>query len=88
MRSGSLPLSEAVRRGLFRPLGDGDVDLAGLLGRLLDRGYGGWFVMEQDIALAEEPPQGGGPLGDVRRSLSFFDRVAAEASTLFPRGER
>jgi inosose dehydratase len=89
VRSGGLPFSEAVRRGLFRPLGEGDVDLAGLLGRLLESSYGGWFVMEQDIALASEPPEGTGPIGDVRRSLSFFDRVAAtDASTVHPRGER
>jgi inosose dehydratase len=87
VRSGSLPFSEAVRRGLFRPLGDGDVDLAGLLSRLLERGYGGWFVVEQDVALATEPSVGEGPLGDVRRSVSFFDRVTAtDASRFHSRG--
>jgi inosose dehydratase len=87
VRSGSLPFREAVRRGLFRPLGDGDIDLAGLLGRLLDRGYGGWFVVEQDVALATEPSVGEGPLGDVRRSVSFFDRVTAtDASRFHSRG--
>jgi inosose dehydratase len=81
VRSGSLPFSGAVRRGLFRPLGDGDVDLAGLLSRLLEQGYGGWFVVEQDVALAAEPPDGWGPLGDVRRSVSFFDRVAKKGAS-------
>jgi len=50
-----------VRRGLFRPLGDGDVDLTGVLRRLLEEGYGGWFVMEQDDALAAEPRPGAVP---------------------------
>jgi inosose dehydratase len=89
VRSGSLPFREAVRRGLFRPLGDGDIDLAGLLGRLLDQGYGGWFVLEQDVALATEPPAGEGPLGDVRRSVSFFERVTeTDASRFHSRGRR
>jgi inosose dehydratase len=89
VRSGSLPFREAVRRGLFRPLGDGDIDLAGLLGRLLDQGYGGWFVLEQDVALATEPPEGDGPLGDARRSVSFFERVTeTDASRFHSRGRR
>jgi inosose dehydratase len=31
---------------MYRPLGDGDVDIAGVLGLLRSSGYGGWFVLE------------------------------------------
>ncbi len=77
VRRGELAYSSAVRRGLFRPLGDGDVDIAGLIGRLEAAGYGGWYVLEQDTALSAEPEPGEGPLADVRRSVAFFQQLAS-----------
>jgi inosose dehydratase len=44
--SGNAGYEDAVRRGMYRPLGDGDVDIAGVLGLLRSSGYGGWFVLE------------------------------------------
>jgi inosose dehydratase len=58
-------------------LGDGDVDVAGLLQRLRSDRYGGWYVLEQDVALAGEPGDGEGPLLDAARSVSCFNRMAA-----------
>jgi inosose dehydratase len=56
----------------FRPLGDGDVDVTRLL-EILDRSnYGGWYVLEQDIMLENEPPEGEGPVNDIRKSLRFL----------------
>jgi len=64
---------EAAQENAFRPLGEGDVDVARLL-ELLDRsGYGGWYVLEQDIMVLSEPPEGGGPVDDVRKSLQFLE---------------
>ena len=64
---------EAARENAFRPLGEGDVDVARLL-EVLDRsGYGGWYVLEQDIMVASEPPEGGGPVDDIRKSLHFLE---------------
>jgi inosose dehydratase len=62
----------AVRNGLFRPLGDGDAGIARVIEVLRDRGYKGWWVLEQDAVLEAEPPLGQGPLEQVRRSLEFL----------------
>ena len=64
---------EAAQQNAFRPLGEGDVDVGRLL-EILDRsGYGGWYVLEQDVMVASEPPEGGGPVDDIRRSLRFLE---------------
>ncbi|MGV9664485.1 TIM barrel protein [Nocardia niigatensis] len=51
VRSGSAEYSEAVRRGLYVPLGTGDVDIAALVREAHAGGYRGWYVIEQDTAL-------------------------------------
>lgn len=68
---GSLLFADAVRQGMFVPLGRGDVDISGLVSILEDAGYHGWYVLEQDVMLAGEPA-GEGPVSDVRLSLSFL----------------
>ncbi len=53
-------------------MGDGDVDVTRLL-EILDRSnYDGWYVLEQDIMLENEPPEGEGPVNDIRKSLRFL----------------
>jgi inosose dehydratase len=39
---------EAWRGGAFCELGTGDVDLDGFLSQLMEGGYDGWLVVEQD----------------------------------------
>jgi inosose dehydratase len=73
--SGALGYEEAVRRGLYRPLGEGDVDVRRVLEPLEAAGYEGWFVLEQDIMLDAEPEPGAGPVEGVRGSLAFLSRV-------------
>jgi inosose dehydratase len=64
---------EACMEEAFRPLGDGGVDVARLL-EILDRSnYSGWYVLEQDIMVASEPPEGEGPVNDIRKSLQFLE---------------
>lgn len=65
----------AVRQGLYAPLGDGDLDIAGIVTTLEAAGYPGWYVLEQDSALNDEPAEGTGPIDDVRRSLDFLATV-------------
>jgi inosose dehydratase len=73
---GEVAFGDAVRDGLFVPLGDGSVDVAELV-RVLERsGYQGWYVLEQDVMLAG-PPRGEGPVSDVRRCLAFLDQVVS-----------
>ena len=68
---GSLRFADAVRDGMFVPLGAGDVDIAGIVASLEDAGYEGWYVLEQDVMLPGEPT-GEGPVGDVRQCLSYL----------------
>ena len=71
VRGGAVSYTEAVAAGMYRPLGQGDVDVAGLVGALRKAGYDGWFVVEQDTVLAAEPA-GAGPVDDVRASLAYL----------------
>jgi inosose dehydratase len=71
VRDGRVGFAAAVRDGLFRPLGTGAVDVAGLIRALERQGYDGWYVLEQDTALDAEPLPGRGPMIDVGRSLAF-----------------
>ena len=56
---------------MYRPLGRGDVDFAAIVSHLRGRGYGGWYVLEQDTILTEEP-RGEGPVADVRQSADYL----------------
>ena len=71
--SGEVGYEEAVRRGLYRPLGEGDVDVRRILELLEAAGYEGWYVLEQDVMLGADP--GSGPMEDVRRSLEYLSKV-------------
>jgi inosose dehydratase len=68
--SGSLAFGDAVKAGVFRPLGTGDIDIAALINALESVGYQGWYVLEQDVMLDDEP-EGVGPVADVRACLDF-----------------
>ena len=77
VRSGELSLVEATRRGLFRPLGDGDASIEEVVEQLDRHGYDHWLVLEQDTTLTgEEPPEGRGPVIDVRRSIDYLATLA------------
>ncbi|MGW4333893.1 sugar phosphate isomerase/epimerase family protein [Rhodococcus koreensis] len=75
VRAGELTYTEAVAQGMYTPLGTGDVDIAGVVERLQDQGYDGWYVLEQDTILAAEP-EGEGPVRDVVRSVEFLKSIA------------
>jgi inosose dehydratase len=74
VQSGELTYTEAVAQGMYTPLGTGDVNIAGIVAALLDNGFDGWFVLEQDTILDGEP-QGQGPLRDVLASVAYLQRV-------------
>lgn len=70
---GTLTLMQAVQAGLFVPLGQGDASIAVVVQALEAQNYQGWYVIEQDVAITnEEPPEGEGPIRDVRRSVAFI----------------
>jgi inosose dehydratase len=68
---GSLAFGDAVRDGMFVPLGRGDVDITGIVDALEGAGYQGWYVLEQDVMLQREP-DGDGPVADVRTCLAYL----------------
>jgi inosose dehydratase len=76
VRSGEVTYADAVRAGMYRPLGDGDVDVAEIVAALTAAGYAGWYVLEQDTMLDAAPPAGEGPVIDVRKSLDYLRKVA------------
>ncbi|MCO1579734.1 sugar phosphate isomerase/epimerase [Crossiella sp. SN42] len=73
VRDGELPYATAVGQGLYVPLGDGDVDIVGIVRFLRDAGYQGWYVLEQDTALAEgDADAAARPKQDTARSLDHL----------------
>jgi inosose dehydratase len=78
VQAGELAYTEAVRQGMYTPLGSGDVDIAGIVTALRSDGFDGWFVMEQDTILDREPA-GEGPVRDVRTSVAFMRGVCVPA---------
>lgn len=79
VQAGDISYTEAVRAGIYTPLGTGDVDIAGIVKALLDDGFDGWFVMEQDTILDDEPT-GEGPVHDVRASVTYLHDVFRSVS--------
>jgi inosose dehydratase len=78
VQDGELTYTEAVREGMYRPLGSGDVDVAAIVGYLEGHGYDGWYVLEQDTILPGDP-SGEGPVTDVRTSVEYLRGLFAKA---------
>jgi inosose dehydratase len=80
VRRGDIPFRASVIDGLFVPLGQGAVDIAGVINALEDQGYRGWYVLEQDCSLRSEPAEGEGPKADALVSVGYLrDLVGARA---------
>lgn len=75
VQSGEVSYTEAVREGMYRPLGGGDIDLTTIVSALEKSGYDGWYVLEQDTILVDRPTDDG-PLADVRASIEHLRRIA------------
>jgi len=81
VQSGDVTYTDAVRQGMYRPLGQGDVDIAAIVWSLEGAGYDGWYVLEQDTILAGPPASAdGGPIADVRASLEHLMAIAGGLS--------
>jgi inosose dehydratase len=80
LNTGELTLMQAVFEGLFQNLGNGDIDIAGVLQTLHQSGFDGWYVLEQDCSIiGEAPPEGTGPVQDVAISLEFVRKHLSAA---------
>jgi inosose dehydratase len=71
VQSGRVAYAEAVRAGLYRLFGQGDVDVPAIVEHLVASGYTGWYVLEQDTVLTDEPV-GEGPAADVHTSAEHL----------------
>ena len=78
VRAGQIPFKQATLDGMFVPLGDGDVDIAGVIEVLEADGFEGWYVLEQDVSLEHDPEPGAGPLADAERSVRYLDSLAQD----------
>lgn len=76
VRSGELPFRQAVIEGAFTPLGEGDVDISGVIRTLEAAGYDGWYVLEQDVSLTDDPEPDQGPRVDAVASLEYLKQLA------------
>lgn len=77
VQAGEISYTDAVKAGMYVPLGQGDVGIAGIVRNLLDADYEGWFTMEQDTILEAEPTDDG-PVQDVRQSVAFLRQLDSE----------
>ena len=76
VQAGRLSYTDAVRAGMYRPVGQGDVDFGAIVEHLSKRDYDGWYVLEQDTILTEEP-RGEGPVADVHTSVEHLRTLLA-----------
>ena len=61
---------------MFAPIGDGDVDFAAIVSLLNGVGFDGYWVLEQDIMLDEDPAPGEGPIHNARTSFEALKSLA------------
>ncbi|EAP98041.1 putative myo-inositol catabolism protein [Janibacter sp. HTCC2649] len=77
VQEGRQSYTGAVADGMYVPLGEGDVDIAAIVGSLEDAGYAGWYVLEQDTILTGSPSETGvDPAADVRASIAHITAIA------------
>jgi inosose dehydratase len=77
-----LSLFNATREGIFPAAGHGMVAIGDVIDALLERGYDGWYVLEQDVAITGGlPDEGAGPMLAVKDSIAFLKHhLSAPAS--------
>ena len=76
VRNGETTFKQATLEGMFVPLGQGDVDIAGVVEVLEQAGFEGWYVLEQDVSLSADPAPGAGPISDAQESVRFLESLA------------
>lgn len=74
--AGGLTWSEGIRAGMFTPIGQGDIDFGAIVSRLEAAGFDGYYVLEQDIMIDDEPAPGTGPIDNARASLEALRALA------------
>jgi inosose dehydratase len=80
LRAGEIDLMEAWNSGLFCPLGEGIVDVAGFLAAAIGDGYGGWLVLEQDRVAVRDPDVDGVVAVEARNLAAVRRALEREAA--------
>lgn len=81
--AGQQSIMEGVQAGMFCNLGAGDVAIAEAVAIMVDSGFEGWYVIEQDAAIeGEMPAAGSGPVLDVAASVTYLRGLATGDPTL------
>lgn len=65
---GSLGFDDAVTRNLYRPIGEGGANVAGVIEALRSANYRGWHTLEDETRLPSPDVR---PLGRISRSLEY-----------------
>lgn len=73
---GAITWSQGIKAGMFTPIGQGDIDFAAIVGLLDDAGFDGYWVLEQDNMIDQEPPADGGPIANAKASLEALRALA------------
>lgn len=68
VRDRSLSYGDAVARGLYKPLGEGSIDVRGVIAALRSAGYRGWYTLDDHVRLATADDR---PLGRISRSIEY-----------------
>jgi len=74
VREYGLDYAEAVSQNLFKPLGTGDASVDRVVEILRQKGYGGWYSLDQDTRLPSAEDR---PLGAISRSLQHLRTLLA-----------
>ncbi|HUR74155.1 MAG TPA: TIM barrel protein [Sporichthya sp.] len=80
VRAGELTYTDAVRTGVYRPLGQGDSRVAEIVETLEAAGYSGWYVLEQDRILPA--PRGAAETADAEAAEAIRADVSASLAHL------
>ena len=73
VRRKRIPYLDAIRAGVFCELGEGGVDLTGVIHQLNAAGFSGWAVFEQDVDTSQP---GCNPVKSATRSRAYLRKVA------------
>ncbi|GAA1805902.1 MULTISPECIES: TIM barrel protein [Brevibacterium] len=78
VRAGDSTYYDAVVGGMYRPLGQGDIDIRAIVTTLVKAGFDGWFTLEQDTVVVADPEAGDGPMTQARESLDYLRSIVRE----------
>ncbi|MDD7465091.1 MAG: sugar phosphate isomerase/epimerase [Actinomycetaceae bacterium] len=73
---GEITWSEGIKANMFAPIGEGDIDFAAIVAELNKVNFDGYYVLEQDIMIDEEPPAGAGPKLNAQKSFEALKALA------------